>query len=166
MIFFSLFAIPSSPTNHFYSLAPSDSIGPLFTHSTLHLPCTAESAWHTPQLRSLWYVFMSALAFSAVIEPLVLHAARYNLRDVRDAEEVIKAVLLAFAAFDIFHAGATISVTGARAVIPGPWADVYAMVNVWVPVAWFCLRVLWFAGIGRRMAAGLSEDEHGEVKSE
>ena len=55
-------------------------------------------------------------------------------------------------AFDLFHAGATLAVTGVAAVLPGPQSHVYAMVNVWVPMAWMLLRMLWMAGVGRKSA--------------
>lgn len=93
---------------------------------------------------------MSALAFSGVIEPLLLYVARYKLHDVRDAEQVIKAVLFAFMAFDVFHAGATLAVTGVAAALPGPRMNVYVMVNVWIPTAWLLLRTLWMVGIARK----------------
>ncbi|RKK63874.1 hypothetical protein BFJ69_g16838 [Fusarium oxysporum] len=128
------------------------SAGPFWSPSPLHKPCDAESAWNTPQLRGLWYAYIAALAFSGVIEPMVLYVARYKLRDIRDAEEVIKTVLFAFLAFDIFHAGATLAVTGVAAVLPGPHRHIYAMVNVWVPTAWMLLRMLWVVGVGRKFA--------------
>jgi hypothetical protein len=149
VIFASLSMIPASPSNHFHSLAPTDSSGPFWSPSLVHEPCSAESAWNTPQLRSLWYVFMAALAFSGVIEPMLLYVARYKLRDVHDAEAVIKAVLVAFSAFDVFHAGATLAVTGLGAVLPGSQMHIYAMVNVWVPAAWMLLRTLWIVGVAR-----------------
>ncbi|CZR41760.1 uncharacterized protein FPRO_11350 [Fusarium proliferatum ET1] len=152
VIFIALFFIPVSPSNHFHSLAPSDSTGPFWSPSAIHKLCDADSAWNTPQLRALWYSYISALAFSGVIEPMVLYVARYKLRDIRDAEEVIKTVLIAFIAFDLFHAGATLAVTGVAAVLPGSQSHIYAMVNVWAPMAWMLLRISWMAGVGRKSA--------------
>lgn len=83
---------------------------------------------------------------------MLLYVARYKLRDICDAEEVIKTVLFAFLAFDIFHAGATLAVAGVAAVLPGPHGHTYAMVNVWVPTAWMLLRMLWVVGVGRKFA--------------
>ncbi|CCT71808.1 uncharacterized protein FFB20_14114 [Fusarium fujikuroi] len=152
VIFIALFFIPISPSNHFHSLAPSDSTGPFWSPSAIHKLCDAHSAWNTPQLRGLWYSYISALAFSGIIEPMVLYVARYKLRDIRDAEEVIKTVLVAFIAFDIFHASATLAVTGTAAALPGSQSHIYAMVNVWVPMAWMLLRILWIVGAGRKSA--------------
>ncbi|KAF5233233.1 hypothetical protein FANTH_12630 [Fusarium anthophilum] len=152
VIFTSLFLVPTSPSNHFHSLAPSDSAGPFWSPSPVHKPCDAESAWNTPQLRGLWYAYIAALAFSGIIEPMLLYVARYKLRDVCDAEEVLKTVLFAFIAFDIFHAGATLAIAGVAAVLPGPHRHIYAMVNVWVPTAWMLLRMLWVVGVGRKFA--------------
>jgi len=95
---------------------------------------------------------MAALAFSGVIEPMLLYVARYKLCDTSDAEQVIKAVLTSFLVFDIFHAGATLAVTGVAAALPGSSMHVYAMVNVWVPIAWLLLRVSWISGLGRKSA--------------
>ncbi|KAH7239407.1 hypothetical protein BKA59DRAFT_548184 [Fusarium tricinctum] len=159
VIFASLTLIPTSPSNHFHSLAPTDSAGPFWSPSPLQKSCDAESAWNTPQLRGLWYVFMAALSFSGVIEPMLLYLARYKLRDTRDAEDVITTVLFAFIAFDVFHAGATLAVTGAAAVLPGPQGHIYAMVNVWVPMAWLVLRMLWLVGVGRKSATNAVKRE-------
>ncbi|KAM0294438.1 hypothetical protein HYE67_000102 [Fusarium culmorum] len=150
VIFATIPLIPASPIDHFHSLAPADSAGPFWSPSLLHGSCDAASAWNTPQLRGLWYAFMSALAFSGVIEPLLLYVARYKLRDIHDAEQVIKAVLFAFMAFDVFHAGATLAVTGVAAALPGPRMNVYVMINVWIPTAWLLLRTLWMVGIARK----------------
>ena len=92
---------------------------------------------------------MAALAFSGVIEPILLYVARYKLRDASDAEQVITAVLSSFLVFDIFHAGATLAVTGVAAALPGADMHIYAMVNVWVPMLWLLLRVSWMLGLGR-----------------
>lgn len=95
---------------------------------------------------------MAALAFSGVIEPMLLYVARYRLRDTSDAEQVIKAVLSSFSVFDVFHAGATLAVTGVAAALPGSSMHIYAMVNVWVPIAWLLLRLSWILGLGRNSA--------------
>ncbi|KAG8353995.1 hypothetical protein FVEN_g8250 [Fusarium venenatum] len=159
VIIVSLSLIPASPSNHFHSLAPNDSNGPFWSNSALHKSCDAETAWNTPQLRGLWYSYIGALAFSAVIEPLLLYVARYKLRDVSDAEEVIKAVLFAFFAFDVFHAGATLAVTGIGAALPGSQMHLYAMVNVWVPTAWMILRTLWITGVARKSLVNRMKSE-------
>jgi uncharacterized RDD family membrane protein YckC len=90
---------------------------------------------------------------------MLLYTARYKLRDTRDAEDVIKTVLFAFIAFDVFHAGATLAVTGAAAVFPGPQGHIYSMVNVWVPTAWLVLRMLWLVGVGRKSATNAIKKE-------
>ncbi|SPJ78799.1 uncharacterized protein FTOL_07190 [Fusarium torulosum] len=159
VIFASLVLIPTSPSNHFHSLAPNDSAGRLWSPSPLYKPCDAESAWNTPQLRGLWYAYIAALSFSGAIEPMILYTARYKLRDSRDAEDVIKTVLFAFIAFDFFHAGATLAVTGAAAVLPGPQGNIYSMVNVWVPTAWMVLRMLWLVGVGRKSSTNAIKRE-------
>ncbi|OBS23077.1 hypothetical protein FPOA_03640 [Fusarium poae] len=150
VIFVSLSLIPASPSNHFHSLAPTDSAGTFWSPSPSQMTCDAESAWNTPQLRGLWYTYMGALAFSGVIEPILLYVARYRLRDVFDAEQVIRAVLIAFFAFDVFHAVATLAVTGVEAALPGSHMHIYAMVNVWVPTAWMLLRTSWIMGVARK----------------
>lgn len=90
---------------------------------------------------------------------MLLYLARYKLRDTRDAEDVIKTVLFAFIAFDVFHAAATLAVTGVAAVLPGPQGHIYAMVNVWVPMAWLVLRMLWLGGVGRKSATNAVKRE-------
>ena len=102
---------------------------------------------------------MAALAFSGVIEPMLLYVARYRLRDTSDAEQVVKAVLTSFLVFDIFHAGATLAVTGKAAALPGSSMHIYAMVNVWVPIAWLLLRVSWMLGFGRKSAVNRAKTE-------
>ncbi|RGP81811.1 hypothetical protein FLONG3_6 [Fusarium longipes] len=150
VIIVCLLLIPLSPSNHFHSLAPADSAGPFWSSSSFHSLCDAESSWNTPQLRGLWYTYMAALAFSGVIEPILLYVARYKLRDVHDAEEVIKAVLVAFLVFDVLHACATLAVTGLAAALPGSHMHVYAMVNVWIPMLWMTLRLSWMMGFARK----------------
>jgi hypothetical protein len=138
------------PASHFLSLAPSTSNGPFYSFNSSHAICGVESAWNTPQLRALWYVFIAAFIFSAIIEPLLLYAARYKLRDPRDAQEVVKAVLISFLAFDGLHMIATVAVVGFESVLPwGAKSEFYALINFWVPVAWGILRALWLSGIGR-----------------
>ncbi|KAJ4136583.1 hypothetical protein NW768_004200 [Fusarium equiseti] len=158
-IFTALLLIPVSPPNHFHSLAPDNSAGPFWSPSAFQTRCDAESAWNTPQLRGLWYAYMAVLAFSGVIEPMLLYVARYKLRDTSDVEQVIKAVLASFLVFDIFHAGATLAVTGIAAALPGSSMHVYAMVNVWVPVTWLLLRVSWMLGFGRKSAINRTKTE-------
>ncbi|KAF5681257.1 hypothetical protein FHETE_46 [Fusarium heterosporum] len=72
VIFASILLIPTSPSNHFQSLAPTNSAGPFWSPSSLHKSCDAESAWNTPQLRGLWYGYIAALAFSGLVEPMLL----------------------------------------------------------------------------------------------
>jgi len=99
---------------------------------------------------------MGALAFSALIEPLVLFTATYRFESTRDAEMVIGAVLATFTAFDVFHAAATVSVVGWASVIPGLGGIVRweACANIWVPVLWMGIRSCWFVGLGRQKVGG------------
>ena len=79
---------------------------------TTFSPCGYASAWQTPQLRAMLYQFMSALAFSAVIEPAILFVAVYRMKQTQDACSIIRTVLLSFLAFDFFHSSATLAVVG------------------------------------------------------
>lgn len=165
VIWVALAMIVINPANHFHSLAPPDSHGWAF-ESTPSLgglatvTCSQPAAWNTPQLRALLYLYMGTLAFSAIIEPVVLYVAATQMESARDAERVVAAVLVAFAAFDLLHAGATVVVTGWERVLPGLESahggsgsgnglDLYACINVWVPLAWLVIRSAWFAGVGR-----------------
>lgn len=144
----------TDPASHYHSLAPASSSGPFYTFSSQHALCAVDSAWNTPQLRGLWYTLVSAFSFTVLVEPVVLYTARYRLRDAHDAEEVIKAVLLSFTVFDVFHAGATLAVTGIEAATPGHAKGfIYTMINVWAPVLWMVFRASWLLGIGRETSA-------------
>ncbi|KAF5008761.1 hypothetical protein FDECE_4999 [Fusarium decemcellulare] len=146
----SMIALVLSPTNFFISLAPDTSSGALFHKDPSTATCGASESWNTPQLRALHYQYMSAFAFSAVIEPLMLFIARYRISNSSDAEQVIRGVLLSFLAFDAFHAFATAVVVGLDAVLP--WStsvNWYSCINVWVPVAWMIVRTCWLVGAGR-----------------
>lgn len=163
IIIISLVALILSPRNFFDSLAPDSSSGVLFQESLELKTCGPLEAWNTPQLRVLVYQFMGALAFSAIIEPVLLFVARYKLSNAKDAEHVIEAVLICFSAFDVLHSLATITVVGTAAVFPSStygWAEVslYACINVWVPVAWLVARACWFTGLGRCRAVQLKRD--------
>ena len=153
-------SIVADPANHFKSLAPANTTtGPLFEASSDVTPCTQAQAWHTPQLRSLLYLYMAALLFSAVVEPMLLYLARYKLRSVGDAERVMAGVLISFSFFDVAHALAAYLVAGPEAVLPAADLDLsnlelYACINVWVPTTWLLIRVLWFMGVGRASAVG------------
>ncbi|KAH8171100.1 hypothetical protein LIA77_09881 [Sarocladium implicatum] len=148
-IIFAMAALLADPTNHYRSLSPANPSGPFYTFSSSQPICGPLSAWNTPQLRALWYVLVAAFLFSGIVEPLVLYTARYKLRDARDAEEVVRAVLLAFLAFDVLHVGATLAVAGGEAAMLGPKGDFYVMINTYVPVGWMVLRSLWLLGVGR-----------------
>lgn len=140
------------PANHYLSLAPAHSSGPFYTFSSRHAICGVDSAWNTPQLRALWYVFVASFIFSGIVEPLLLYTARYKLRDARDVEEVVKAVLISFLVFDGLHIVATTAVGGFESVVPGgPKSEFYAMINFYVPIAWAALRMAWLAGFGREV---------------
>ncbi|KAK0385362.1 hypothetical protein NLU13_7838 [Sarocladium strictum] len=120
------------PANHFLSLAPTTSSGPFYKSNPAHSICSIESAWNTPQLRALWYVFTASFIFSGIVEPLLLYTARYKLRDARDAEEVVKAVLISMLTFDVLHITATTAVGGFESAIPwGVESELYAMINFW-----------------------------------
>lgn len=100
----------------------------------------------TPQVKALQYYFMGALAFSAVIEPLLLYVAVNKLRDPRDGRTVVKAVLASFAAFDIFHAAAAVAGSGIDALVPKTAAfDLYSAINFYVPMLWLVMRLTWFS---------------------
>lgn len=103
----------------------------------------------TPQVKALQYYFMGALAFSAVVEPLLLYVAVHKLRDPRDSRTVVQAVLASFAAFDIFHAAAAIAGSGIRALVPmtEKW-DAYSGINFYVPMVWLVARIAWFQSTG------------------
>lgn len=153
-----------NPANHFFSLAPEASSGLLFNPEPTHLQCLQAAAWNTPQLRVLLYQLMAALAFSGVIEPALLYTARYKMENQRDAEKVIAAVLLSFGAFDILHLTSVIVVVGTELSIPTAmgtdWSnvDLYAGINIWVPVAWLVLRTLWLLGVGREVPPRVKRD--------
>jgi hypothetical protein len=99
----------------------------------------------TSQVKALQYYFMGALAFSAVVEAAVLHAAVYKLRDPRDSRKVVRAVLASFAAFDVFHALAAIAGSGIPALTPlTAQLDLYSAINFYVPLLWLVVRITWF----------------------
>lgn len=82
----------------------------------------------------------------------------------RDAEKVIAAVLLSFGAFDILHLTSVIVVVGTEVSVPTAmgtdWSnvDLYAGINIWVPVAWLILRTLWLVGVGREVPPRVKKD--------
>ena len=103
----------------------------------------------TPQVKALQYYFMGALAFSAVVEPLLLYVAVYKLRDPRDSRTVVTALLASFAAFDIFHAAAAIAGSGMEALMPMTAEfDLYSAINFYVPMLWLVARIAWFKRTG------------------
>lgn len=109
-------------------------------------------------------MYMAAMAFSAIVEPLVLYVARYKLTGARDAQTVISVTLISFMAFDLFHSAASVSVSGFPAAIPSvnldlrspqldcSKMDLYASINFWVPLVWLAARSLWLSGVGREVA--------------
>lgn len=101
----------------------------------------------TPQINALQYYFISALAFSAVIEPVLLYVATHKLQDSHDSLMVVKAVLGCFAVFDVFHSVAAVAGGGIEAILPGSVGFMWEVgVNFWVPLAWFGVRGWWFWG--------------------
>jgi len=106
----------------------------------------------TPQVKALQYYFMGALAFSAVIEPLLLYVAVHKLKDPRDSRTVVQAVLASFAAFDIFHAAAAVAGSGIGALMPMTAEfDLYSGINFYVPMLWLVVRLTWFWRTGSKI---------------
>ena len=137
------------PVAHYLSLAPDPSLGKALASSTGQALDQIMIERMTPQVKALQYYFMGALAFSAVIEPLLLYIAVNKLRDPRDSRTVVKAVLASFAAFDIFHAAAAIAGSGTGALMPMTADfDLYSAINFYVPMLWFVVRFAWFRGSG------------------
>jgi hypothetical protein len=137
------------PIAHYQSLAPDPSLGNVLASATGQALDQIMNERMTPQVVALQYYFMGALAFSAVVEPLLLYVAVYKLRDLRDSRTVVKAVLASFAAFDIFHAAAAIAGSGVRAIVPMTGElDLYSAINFYVPMLWFVVRIAWFRGSG------------------
>jgi hypothetical protein len=106
---------------------------------------------------------MSALLFSAIVEPLVLYTAVFRFQSVCDAERLVRAVLAAFTVFDVLHAAATLSVVGFGPVVPGLGGkvSVETCANVWIPMVWVGIRSCWFAGVGRQKAIPSAGKEKG-----
>lgn len=153
-----MLAIIADPANHYHSLAPPTSNGILFDPQSLSLdqqatPCNFSSYWASPESRALLYIYMSAMIFSAVIEPLLLFVARFRLRDPYGTQVVMQAVLASYFLFDCLHAGSTLAVVGWDKAW-GPQVDFYAAINVWAPVGWMAVRSLWFLGFGREVVPG------------
>lgn len=105
----------------------------------------------TPRIRAMQYYLMSALAFSAVIEPAGLYVAAYKLRDQRDSRIIIQTILASFAAFDVFHAAAAVAGSGFQATMPmADEFNVYSAINFWVPLLWLLVRSAWFLRTGAK----------------
>ncbi|KAG9251391.1 uncharacterized protein F5Z01DRAFT_639291 [Emericellopsis atlantica] len=146
IIWIALPLILVDPSHHFHSLAPAGlTSGPYFTTSPASPPASFLQAWHTPQTRELLYLYVAAMAFSAVVEPMLLYLARYKLHDARDTELVVTGVLLSFLAFDVFHAAANWAVVGSASLT----RDMYAAINFWIPVGLVVIRSMWLLGVGR-----------------
>jgi uncharacterized membrane protein YgcG len=130
------------PIAHYTSLAPDPSLAKALTGQALD---SIMNERMTPQVKALQYYFMGALAFSAVIEPLLLYIAINKLKDPRDSRTVVQAVLASFAAFDIFHAAAAVAGSGIGALMPTTAGfDLYSGINFYVPMLWLVVRLTWF----------------------
>ncbi|GAB7328986.1 hypothetical protein MBLNU13_g00844t1 [Cladosporium sp. NU13] len=135
------------PDAHFASMAPDPCTSTTLDHTTIQ--CM------TPRITAMQYYLMGALAFSAVIEPAALYVAAYKLRDQRDSYLVVQTILASFAAFDIFHAAATIAGSGVQAVLPlAEEFNTFSAINFWVPLMWLLFRSAWFL---RRKLSNLEE---------
>jgi hypothetical protein len=139
------------PIAHYQSLAPDPSLGKALASASGQALDQIIRERMTPQVKALQYYFMGALAFSAVIEPLLLYVAVNKLRDPRDSRTVVKAVLASFAAFDIFHAAAAIAGSGTGALMPmSAEFDLYSAINFYLPLLWFVVRFAWLGGSGMK----------------
>jgi uncharacterized membrane protein YgcG len=137
-----LLSLYFDPVSHYTSLAPDPSLAKALTGQALDQIMNERM---TPQVKALQYYFMGALAFSAVVEPLLLYIAVNKLGDPRDSRTVVQAVLSSFAAFDIFHAAAAIAGSGIGALMPMTAEfDLYSGINFYVPMLWLVVRLTWF----------------------
>jgi hypothetical protein len=137
------------PIAHYQSLAPDPPLGKALASASGQALDQIMNERMTPQVKALQYYFMGALAFSAVIEPLLLYVAVNKLRDPQDSRTVVKAVLASFAAFDVFHAAAAIAGSGIGALVPMTAGfDLYSAINFYVPMLWFVVRIAWLRGSG------------------
>jgi uncharacterized membrane protein YgcG len=144
-----LLSLYFDPISHYTSLAPDSSLQKALTGQAMDQIINERM---TPQVKALQYYFMGALAFSAVIEPLLLYVAVNKLKDPRDSRIVVQAVLASFAAFDIFHAAAAIAGSGTGALVPMTAEfDFYSGINFYVPMLWLVARLTWFWRTGGKM---------------
>lgn len=151
VIIAALLSLVFDPIAHYLSLAPDLFLGKALESVTGQAFDQLMNERMTPQVRALQYYFMGALAFSAVVEAVVLYVAVYKLKDPEDSLMVVRAVLASFAAFDIFHAAAAIAGSGYRAIMPMMGElDLYSAVNFYVPMLWLSVRVAWFVGAVRK----------------
>lgn len=146
-----MLSLAIDPIAHYLSLAPDPSLQKALKSLTGQALDQVLHARMTPQVRALQYYLMGALAFSAVVEVVVLYVAVYKLKDPRDSRTVVQAVLASFAAFDVFHAAAAIAGSGYRAITPMTGeSDLYSAVNFYVPMVWLLVRIAWFRRVGNK----------------
>lgn len=103
------------------------------------LAASTQPIIYTPQIWSLYCMYIASMTFSGIIEPAIVYTALYRLESVRDAQTVLEVLEGAMAAFDVMHSLAVWAVVGFDVV-----RDFYAAVHFWVPVGFFVVRTMWF----------------------
>jgi hypothetical protein len=147
----ALLSMVFDPDSHLQSMGPDRCSDTSYETAAGLIPGQSSHECMLPRIRALQYYFMAALAFSAFVEPAVLYVATYKLRDARDSQTVVRAVLASFAAFDIFHAVAAIAGSSFHAALPmAAEFDVYVAINFWIPLTWLVVRGTWFLGNGTK----------------